>query len=66
MSSASDQLANYNTVNKMLLNQRDSVSGVSLEEETANLISYQKAYECSAKLISTVNEMLQTVVNLKS
>jgi flagellar hook-associated protein 1 len=65
LSNANDQLANYNSVNQMLLNQRDSVSGVSLVEETTNLITYQKAYECSAKLISTVDEMLQVVVNLK-
>jgi flagellar hook-associated protein 1 FlgK len=66
LSNANDQVNNYNSVNTMLLNQRDSVSGVSLDEETTNLITYQKAYECSAKLISTVDEMLQTVVNLKS
>ncbi len=66
LSNANDQVDNYNTVNTMLLNQRDSVSGVSLEEETANLITYQKAYECSAKLISTINEMLQVVVGMKA
>ena len=65
LSNANDQVDNYNSVNTMLLNQRDSVSGVSLEEETTNLITYQKAYECSAKIITTVDEMLQTVVNLK-
>ena len=66
LSNANDQVTNYNSVNTMLLNQRDSVSGVSLEEETTNLITYQKAYECSAKLISTVDEMLQTVVAMKN
>ena len=66
LSNANDQVSNYNSVNTMLQNQRDSVSGVSLEEETTNLITYQKAYECSAKLITTVNEMLQTVVGLKN
>ena len=66
LSNANDQVPNYNSVNTMLLNQRDSVSGVSLEEEMANLITYQKAYETSAQIISTVNQMLTTVVNLKS
>ncbi len=66
LANANDQVSNYNSVNKMLLNQRDSVSGVSLEEETTNLITYQKAYEASAKIISTVNEMLQTVVAMKA
>jgi flagellar hook-associated protein 1 FlgK len=50
----------------MLLNQRDSVSGVSLEQEMANLITFQKAYETSAQIITTVNEMLTTVVNMKT
>jgi len=65
LSNANDQVGNFNSVSRMLLNQRDSVSGVSLEEETANLITYQKAYEASAKIISTVNEMLQTVIAMK-
>ena len=66
LANANNQVGNYNSVNTMLLNQRDSVSGVSLEEETTNLITYQKAYEASAKIISTVNEMLQTVIAMKS
>ena len=66
LANANDQVGNYNSVNTMLLNQRDSVSGVSLEEETTNLIMFQKAYQASAKLISTVDQMLQTVINLKA
>jgi flagellar hook-associated protein 1 len=42
------------------------VSGVSIEEEVANLITFQQAYTASSKIISTVDQMLQTVVNLKS
>lgn len=63
---ANDQVDGYNSVNTLLLNQRDSVGGVSLEEEATNLITYQKAYEASARLITTVDQMLETVVNLKS
>jgi flagellar hook-associated protein 1 len=65
LSSANDQVANFNALNTMLLNQRDSVSGVSLEEEMTSLITFQKAYQASAKIITTVDEMLSTVVNLK-
>ncbi len=50
----------------MLTNQRDSVSGVSIDEEMTNLMQFQKAYEASAELITTLNEMLQTVVNMKT
>jgi flagellar hook-associated protein 1 len=65
LSSANDQVANFNALNIMLLNQRDSVSGVSMEEEMTSLITFQKAYQASAKIITTVDEMLSTVVNLK-
>jgi flagellar hook-associated protein 1 FlgK len=66
LSSANNQVANYAALSKLLLNQRDSVSGVSMEEEMTNLITFQKAYQASAKIITTVDEMLQIVVNLKS
>ena len=66
MSNANNQVTNYNTVNTMLLNQRDSVSGVSIEEEMSNMITYQYAYQASSKIITTVDQMLQTVIGLKS
>ncbi|MCL4304973.1 flagellar hook-associated protein FlgK [bacterium] len=47
------------------VNRRYAVSGVSLDEEMAKLIETQKAYEAAAKIIQTVNEMMETVINLK-
>jgi flagellar hook-associated protein 1 FlgK len=44
---------------------RDSISGVSMDEETTKLIEYQKAFDASARLIKTADEMLDTVINLK-
>jgi flagellar hook-associated protein 1 FlgK len=44
--------------------QRDSISGVSLDEEAANLIKYQRAYEAGAKMIQITDELLQAVINL--
>jgi flagellar hook-associated protein 1 FlgK len=43
---------------------RESTSGVSLDEELTNLITYQKSYEGAAKLINTGTEMLDTVLAL--
>lgn len=40
-----------------------SVSGVSLDEEMANLIQFQHAYQANAKIIATVDELLEVVVN---
>ena len=42
---------------------RESVSGVSLDEEMINLIEYQRNYESAAKLISVADEMLSTLLN---
>jgi flagellar hook-associated protein 1 FlgK len=44
-------------------NNREAVSGVSLDEEMTNLIQYQHAYSANAKVISTVSELLDVVIN---
>jgi flagellar hook-associated protein 1 FlgK len=44
---------------------RDSISGVSLDEELTNLIKYQHAYAAATKLISTSDEMLSTLLEVK-
>jgi flagellar hook-associated protein 1 FlgK len=59
------QVDNQSLVDQMLLAQRDSVSGVSLDEEMTDLIRFQRAFEASARLVVTIAEMLETVVNLK-
>ncbi len=59
------QSENQGLVEQMLASQRDSASGVSLDEEMTDLIRFQRAFEASARLITTVSEMLETVVNLK-
>lgn len=45
-------------------NLRESQSGVSLDEEMTNLINYQKAFEGSSKLINTVAQMMDTILNM--
>lgn len=50
---------------KQLENLRESVSGVSLDEEAAKMIEFQKAFEASARIIRTADEMFDTVLNLK-
>ncbi|WP_315077691.1 flagellar hook-associated protein FlgK [uncultured Clostridium sp.] len=57
---------NVSTQGKILQDlqmQRLSVSGVSLDEEMTNLIQFQHAYSANAKVISTVNELLDVVIN---
>ena len=44
-------------------NQRQSVSGVSLDEEMTNLIQYQQAYQASARVMNAINSTLDTLIN---
>jgi flagellar hook-associated protein 1 FlgK len=46
-----------------LQNQRNSISGVSIDEEMTNLISYQQAYDASARFITTISSLYSTLVN---
>lgn len=51
-----------------LLNQaqstRQQVSGVNLDEEAENLMEYQRSYEAISKMISTVNDLTDTLMNM--
>ena len=42
--------------------QRRSVSGVNLDEEAANLLRYQQAYQASAQLVRIANDMFRTLL----
>lgn len=48
-----------------LENLRDGLVGVSLEEEMINLIQFQRGFESSAKFLTTVDEMMDTVLSIK-
>jgi flagellar hook-associated protein 1 FlgK len=65
LSSVNTKLSDQQTIENMLLRQRDSIGGVSLDEEMTDLTRYQKAFAASARLITTVDEMLDTLVNMK-
>jgi len=43
---------------------RDAVSSVNLDEEMTKMVKYQRAYESSAKFMSTIDQMTQTLVNM--
>ena len=45
-----------------LTNQRDSQSGVSLDEEMMNLVKYQKSYAAAARMVTMMDDMLNTIV----
>ncbi len=44
---------------------RESISGVSIDEETTNLIQFQHAFDAAAKVIKVADEILETVLNIR-
>lgn len=47
-----------------LLTQKQSVSGVSLDEEAINMLQYQRAFQGAARFITVVDELTQTMLNM--
>lgn len=45
-------------------NQEKLVSGVSLDEELANMLIYQRAFAASARMLTTADQMMQTVIEM--
>lgn len=43
--------------------QRESVSGVSLNEESINMIRFQKSYSAAARIMTALDQMLDTLIN---
>jgi flagellar hook-associated protein 1 len=61
--SAQDDQSTAKAVVGAIENQRQSVSGVSLDEEMTNLISFQRGYQASARTLTMMDEMLDTLIN---
>lgn len=61
---ASMNLEHHTATVEQMGNYRESVSGVSLDEEMVNLVKFQQGYSAAAKLIDTVQQMMDTVINM--
>jgi flagellar hook-associated protein 1 FlgK len=59
---AADEQSNLQTTLTAISDQRQSVSGVSLDEEMTNLITYQRGYQASARTLTVMDEMLETLI----
>ena len=44
---------------------RDSVSAVSLDEEAANLLRFQQAYQASAQIIQAANRLFDVIIGIR-
>ena len=47
-----------------LQNQQSSVEGVSLDEESSNLLLYERSYQAAAKVISTIDTLMGNVLDM--
>jgi flagellar hook-associated protein 1 FlgK len=63
-SQAADDADRQASVLLMMENRRSAVSGVSLNEENANLILQQNAFQAASRLIQVVDEMMDEIINL--
>jgi flagellar hook-associated protein 1 len=64
VSNQTGELGASNAMLQQLQQQQSSVSGVSLDQEASSLLLYQQAYQASAQVITTINQMLETVINM--
>ncbi|MCQ6563557.1 flagellar hook-associated protein FlgK [Paenibacillus mendelii] len=60
---ANRQYYNANTLVTQVGNSRQSVSGVSLDEEMSDMIMFQNAYNAAARFMTTVDELLEKLIN---
>jgi flagellar hook-associated protein 1 FlgK len=47
-----------------LQSQRDAISGVNIDEESIGLLDFQRQYQAAARVISTVDQMTQTLLSM--
>lgn len=60
---ADNMVENQSVLVDQLTLRKESVSGVSIDEEVTNMIKFQKTYEANAKVIQVLSEMLDTLIN---
>jgi flagellar hook-associated protein 1 FlgK len=63
LNNATRMQANAQVLADSVENRRQSVQGVSMDEEMSNLVRFQRAYQASARAMSTMDEMLDVLIN---
>ncbi|MGE5577743.1 MAG: flagellar basal body rod C-terminal domain-containing protein, partial [Syntrophothermus sp.] len=54
---------NQTTLIDHLTKQSESIAGVSLDEEVANMVKFQHGYDAAARVITTMDEMIDVIIN---
>ncbi|MEJ6620558.1 MAG: flagellar basal body rod C-terminal domain-containing protein [Opitutae bacterium] len=57
-----DNLEHQQTVETLLVDQRNAVSSVSIDEEVADLMQFQRSFQASSRVLNTLDKMLELVV----
>ena len=63
VASASQMAKNQRALTDQVDSAREQLTGVSLDEETVNMISAQRAYEAAARVMTTLDSVLDTLIN---
>ena len=58
-----EQKETHNLTMKDLIERRQSVSGVNVNEELADMLRFQHGFNAAARFITTINTMLDTIIN---
>jgi flagellar hook-associated protein 1 FlgK len=62
LASANSRVEDESNIEQLVRAQRDTVSGVSLDEEMADLLKYQRAFQASSRVFSVMDELLENIV----
>ena len=60
---AKGRLQASGAVSDELLNRRDSIMGVAQDEETSNMMMYQRSYQAMSRLMTVMDEALDVIIN---
>jgi len=63
LAGANARVDDQDRIEQLVRAQRDGVSGVSLDEEMAELVKYQRAFQASSRVFNVIDDLLDTVVN---
>ena len=63
LATANSRAEDQGNIERLVRGQRDAVSGVSLDEEMADLMKYQRAFQASSRVFSVLDDLLDVVVN---
>jgi flagellar hook-associated protein 1 FlgK len=62
-SSATSRLTAQSVISDQVDSSRESVSGVSIDEEMTNMLAFQHGYQAAGRLVTAIDEMLDQLIN---